>query len=195
MRIAGRGLCSAGRPLVNAQKATYAEQFQGMYAMMCGLCTAFLLAGFAQLGWVVATVLHLLPHTADWSVAHLSCIANYIWYVLLILTLVAVCLRCCGVASPSSKNRIWNWIWMVGALLFAGNLVLATEILDASSIKSAGFKSSAPFFAATVVLWFLADRCYVFYEKFARLFAVAIYRSFLALVKEKSAQPEDAPEH
>lgn len=160
--------------LIQQKKASYPEQFEGMYAMMCGLLTAFLLAAFSQLAWVLAALSPLLPNAADWLLG-----------VLLGITLILLALRCFLWKHPKrtthEKQVDRRWIWIVAALIFALNLASAS-CMSLDAIGELGcLKSAGPFVTGFVVLLFLAHRCYVAYEKFAILFAASVYRNFLVL--------------
>lgn len=154
----------ARQTLIQGSAVSYAEQFQGMYAVTRGLVSVFALACTYFLGWAAAVLKH--SYAIDAGIV-LMCAA-----ILALFNLSLMQVR--GIANPLAKRRVEIWYAsLLLALLFAVGYVLG--------IHSHVELNHAMVFA------FLAGcsgvaclRAYGAYRYFARRFASTVWRDYLA---------------
>lgn len=151
------------RALMRQGIASYAEQFEGMYALMRGLAAACGLSFFYDLGWALA----------GFFSASLGPVVVYI--------LVA------GLLLLAVLQRSTKAFWLAGVvLLLLGAQLGSRKMVDLMShffLVPAYFElqTSLMLFAICLASLFVALRCYDAYQQFASLFAETVYRDFCAL--------------
>lgn len=156
--------------LIKSKTVIYAEQFEGLYALMRGLSAAFALAVVYYLGWVFSS---LLSRQGSGVV------------VLLGIIIAA------GAAIPLSRNRNDKRakVVMTVSLLvasFSTGHYLGLSITGTSEHRD-------QLLASAVLSFFASERCYSGYKYFAQEFAKAVYRDFSNY--EKPAGRNTANEH
>lgn len=151
------------RTLIQKGVASYAEQFEGMYALMRGLCAASILG--------VAYYFGLLARSA----AELFTPANQVWfwYAGLVATpILAVAVLIAEVTTPRQDDGTVFWFVSALTCLFGG--FVAPQ-------KVGWHDSSTTLLVASFVLLFISLRTYRAYQEFSRRFAETVYRDFSAL--------------
>jgi hypothetical protein len=186
--------------LVIEGKGTYAEQFQGMYAMMRGISGASVLAAYYLLGWLISIDIRLgvpgpvldLPMVlalAGLGVAALDLCLNRPKKSAILPssgeTAIPTNPKTPVQRTGKKMDRLLKWarkhwpvafFWLlVGAATSAGVLAGVDKPLSGQASMVAGL-------AAGVV--FLSFRCYTTFQHFASTFADTVYRNFLALPKK-----------
>jgi hypothetical protein len=168
--------------LIKSKTVIYAEQFEGLYALMRGLSAAFALAVAYYLGWAYSS---LWP--GQWSGP----------FVLggIIGALIAL--------IASSRNKTARWVkagiarWIIAGFLllaaFASGHYMGQSIVGTSQHRNL-------LLAAAVFSFFASERCYSGYKYFAQEFAKAVYRDFSNYEKPReqpstksSSDTEDEP--
>ncbi len=153
------------RALIQNGLSSYAEQFEGMYALMRGVCAACIFGVAYYLGLLIRYVTRDLLNVAVPST--FSAVPAVLALLLLFFAVLAI-------RPARRKKRVQvSLFWLVPALL----LVAAALIPSRASV------SPAPSFllAMSMTLLFVSLRCYVAYDEYSRLFAATVYRDFCAL--------------
>lgn len=150
--------------LIKSKTAAYAEQFEGLYAMMRSLSAAFAVAAVYYLGWAYSSL---------WPTR---------WSGPVVLLGIAVALSLFLYASRStpgrplggspSKRARWviNGCFLVAA--FASGHYLGQSIVETSEHRYL-------LLAAAVFSFFASERSYAGYKTFAVEFVKAVYRDFI----------------
>lgn len=158
-RSAAFRLC---RQIIVNQKRSYAEQFQGLYAMMRGLVGAFGLGAVYAAGWAVAY----------WKVACLGIVAYALVGIGLLVVLVMSIARMekpPRARTPFDRRTLWGiGALLLGAGYYAGYDVEVTAAAARLLVLSGLIYASA------------ALRFYVSYRSFATDFAKTIWEQFAA---------------
>lgn len=144
------------RALANGK--TYAEQFEGMYALMRGLCATFGLGAFSLLGWCVAATLPSTIRDAALATA----------------TVTAIICAILQAQRDEKKSSLAIAIYACLALS-----VFLTSALAASSRPVANLRPAFALSACVALLF--AVLCHFAYRYFAWHFAQSIYRDFVSL--------------
>jgi hypothetical protein len=163
--------------LIKNKTVIYAEQFEGLYALMRGLSAAFLLAVAYYLGWAYSTL---------W----LGQGSGFLVLAGIIGALIALIV--------SSRSKTARWVkagmarWIIAGLLllaaFASGHYLGQSIVGTSEHRNL-------LLAAAVFSFFASERCYSGYKYFAQEFAKAVYRDFSNYEKTSGAtQHETSPD-
>jgi drug/metabolite transporter (DMT)-like permease len=156
--------------LIKSKTVIYAEQFEGLYALMRGLSTAFAVGVVYCLGWAYSGQLQFLKFGFMTS-AKLSGV------VALAAIIVAL------FASIRKRDKRAKRV-MIGALLvaiFATGYYLGLPRLGVSEHRN-------QLIAAAVFSFFASERCYSGYKAFAQEFAKAVYRDFSNYEKPPEVQ-------
>ncbi len=178
--------------LVNEKCATYAEQYEGMYAFMRGLCAASALGAAYFLGWSLSI---LKSDSSCW-----------ILFSLLILSL-SVSVVLAFVALP--KGRIRKDGPKVNPKTYAKKKLRTMRMMAAgilASVFCCGFFAGAHhvncltqsgiFLLLSMASLFAGFRFYGAYQSFAFEFAVAVWRDFFTLeARRVSATPTPQGQH
>ena len=151
--------------LVKSKTAIYAEQFEGLYALMRGLSAAFAVAVAYYLGWAFSGQLRFLKafgFMQTWKLSGLVALAGVIG-ALYALMLV----------SRDSRDRRAKFAMSALLLIaaFATGYHLGLPKVGTSEHRY-------QLLAAAVFSFFAAERCYWGYTYFAKEFAKAVYRDF-----------------
>lgn len=167
--------------LIKSKTVVYAEQFEGLYALMRGLCAAFGIAVVYYFGWAYSGELHRLVPSAlgTWQ---FSGVIVLVGLVLASFALVAAD-RFTASKKASQKDdertKYEKWtkyakrlmIWSLFVAVFAAGYYLGLSSVDVS-------KHRGLLIAAAVLSFFGSERCYAGYKSFAQEFAKAVYRDF-----------------
>lgn len=138
--------------LIKSKTVVYAEQFEGLYAMMRSLSAAFAVAVVYYIGWAYS---NLWP--TRWTGA-----------VVLLGILGAVITFLTGSRSKAAKRVVAGCL--LGAALASGHY-LGQSIVGTSEHRNL-------LLAAAVFSFFAAERSYAGYKTFAVEFVKAVYRDF-----------------
>jgi hypothetical protein len=173
--------------LIKSKTAVYPEQFEGLYALMRGLCAAFGIAVVYYLGWAYSGGLHRFVRSAfgSWQWSGLAVLAGIVIASFALIT--ADRLK----DSKDDSKRVVKYV-MIGSLLIA--VFAAGYYLGLSSVKVSEHRGQ--FIAAAVLSFFASERCYAGYKAFAQEFAKAVYRDFSNYekpVEALRANPEPDP--
>lgn len=175
--------------LLQKDASSYAEQFQGMYALMRILTAALLVGTAYNIGWgvsgldierrrLVDQVLHF-----DFGVMNFDVDVNqFIWWVLL-SALSVFCFwyllprifrKVCG--AIENRKRKWEkrWLWLVLIAVFVVGVLIGRS-------EPGGRLGRQWFFGISAVLLFAACICFNAFVYFGRTYAAAIYRDFYVL--------------
>lgn len=157
--------------LIREKTASYAEQFQGMYALTRGLVVVFAVASSYWLGWAVSIV----------RTTHLLGIALILLTVTLLVVInVSILLVSPPTVLQDGKEPGW-WIILkhAGPWMFLAGFLSAGYILGLKYIVSGSSCVALVVLSAVGLLGSL--RTYVAYKFFAQLFAATVWRGFLVL--------------
>lgn len=151
--------------LITSKTGTYAEQFEGLYALMRGLNAAFGIGVVYYLGWATSGLLQpiktfrfVAPSLWSWPLSGL-------------VTLIGLLIAVFALINANLKRAKTI---MIGSLLLAA---FATGYyLGLSSVKVSEYRGQL--IAAAVLSFFASERCYAGYKTFAQEFAKAVYRDF-----------------
>lgn len=152
--------------LIKSKTVIYAEQFEGLYALMRGLSAAFALAVAYYVGWAYSNL-----WLGQWS--------GRLVLAGIIMALVALLIRDRHEHFEWLKKRSrlvkkWSKWVIIGSLLlaaFASGHYLGQSIVGTSEHRNL-------LLAAAVFSFFASERCYSGYKYFAQEFAKAVYRDF-----------------
>lgn len=163
--------------LVREKLVNYGEQFQGMYALMRGLATAFLFSFSYSLGWAAAF----------W---HTNCFVSTAIIVVGVLLVTVIGISAYEAIKADIRNRRretlsrWSLAVLVLAFLPAGYLIgTRQQIQDSQSILLLSM--------SLIALWGFF-RAFASYKYFADHFAKAVWLDFLAL-REKQTETGGHP--
>jgi len=159
------GFLMCRRALIQDGLASYAEQFEGMYALMRGLSGACILG----LGYYIGLFIRYLAR----DVLNIS-IPSAFTVGAVLMTFLALLLAVLAVCSASRRKNIQALLFWLTVFLLLMLATLLPPDVDAAS---------APSFLVlvSVILVFVALRCYTAYDEYSRLFAATVYRDFGAL--------------
>jgi uncharacterized membrane protein len=159
--------------LIKSKTAVYPEQFEGLYALMRGLCAAFGIAVVYYLGWAYSGLMNRLVPAAfgsrQWS--GLAVLAGIVFASFALITADRL---------KDSKDEFlkraerYSKVLRIVSLLLAG--FAAGYYLGLSSANVS--ESREQLIAAAVFSFFASERCYAGYKTFAQEFAKAVYRDF-----------------
>lgn len=151
------------RVLIQKGVASYAEQFEGMYALMRGLCAASVLGVAYYLGLLTRSAAELFTPTNQ----------IWFWYAGLVATpILAVAVLIAEVTTPREDDG--TVFWFISGLTYLFGGFVAPQ-------KVGWHDSSVTLLVASFVLLFISLRTYGAYQEFSRRFAETVYRDFSAL--------------
>jgi hypothetical protein len=161
------------RFLLKQDSAPYTQQFQGMYALMRGLCGAFCLGGSYLVGWTISRVAfpwdRIVLRTA--AVVTLLCVLSLAWWSL-------------AEGDRSKKSKADRCLALAILVLgLVSGLMLGRSHEGVALWKCAGAAAAALFAAA---------RCYSAYRYFELRFAETVWRDFAGFCKPEPRTPEPA---
>ena len=152
--------------LIKSKTATYAEQFEGLYALMRGLSAAFALAVVYYLGWACSGLLQFgkkfdFVPGSWWS---------WQWSGLVVLVGILIALAALvNINRFKYAKSVITWSLLLAA--FAAGYHLGLSRAETSEHRG-------QLIAAAVFGFFASERCYAGYKSFAQEFAKAVYRDF-----------------
>jgi len=208
-RVRGDAFFLCRSALIKSKTVIYPEQFEGLYALMRGLCAGFGIAVVYYLGWAYSGLLHrIVP--ADFGSWQLSGLAVLAGIVIASFALVT------ADRLKDSKDEFLEWVVSL-------RIVSANHLKDSKN-KDEFFKRVLRFFkvlmivsllvavfaagyhlglsrmgtsehrgqliAGAVFSFFASERCYAGYKTFAQEFAKAVYRDFSNYEKPSAGPPE-----
>lgn len=150
--------------LIQGKAVSYAEQFQGMYALTRGLVSVFALASVYWLGWAAAIA------RSHWIVS--SAVLVMVGSVLILINISAVMLRNILDAPRRRKFELGYAVFLLISFLSIG------YALGARSTTTRGQSALLAFLAAWAFIASL--RAYGAYNFFAGRFASTVWRDYLA---------------
>jgi hypothetical protein len=168
--------------LVNEKCAAYAEQYEGMYVFMRGLCAASVLGAAYFLGWCLAILQSHCSREIFFSVLLLS--------LLLSALLALVPLRRARPAQekqkedPKTSTRKRQRAMRAMAAGIFTSLLCCGFFAGAHHVSS--LAQSEAFLLLAIASLFAAFRFYGAYQSFAWEFAIAVWRDFFALEAARS---------
>jgi len=159
--------------LIRSGAASYAEQFQGMYALMRGVTAALVLGASNYLGWGLGSLLSSQESTFLWCVI----VVLLAFAVLAFGDLIRVRL------SPTDATprgwRAWleqgGWrLWLTAGVSFFVGAMISSQHPQASATA----RLVVGIGAGALLVAYL---CYRGYRRFATEFAASVYRGFAGL--------------
>jgi len=166
--------------LIKNKTILYAEQFEGLYALMRGLSTAFGIGVVYYLGWASSGLLQFVKTfrfvPPGWWSREGSGLAILLGIII-------------GVAALVNANRLKYakpvMVWSLVLATFAAGYYLGVGRVGISVHRG-------QLIAAAVFSFFASERCYAGYKGFAQEFAKAVYRDFSNNEKTAVAQESNA---
>ncbi len=168
-RQAAFNLCR--NELLQKGRASYAEQFQGLYALMRGVSGACFLAAASFFGWVTGS---LLPQS--FSVA---CIVFILLLLAVVFALVCLKVEIGGEMKKAKSNWPRYRYVTLGAVLLVGGATVAFR--DQAKIPEGVW---LPLLLIVFLLVGVGIVCIGTYKSFALNFARTVYNDFLALERK-----------
>jgi len=163
--------------LIAKKAAGYAEQFEGLYAMMRGLGSSFLLGA---------------AYLAGWGLSNIGLFRSLAQVIAVLSVLLAAFVAWTAWQDNKEKrkparnrqqqeqaNRTARWLWP--ALLIATGF-WARYALPAGSSKPALTHPEAVLWAAALLCLTAAAKCFTSYRSFAEEFAKTVWRDFSASI-------------
>jgi hypothetical protein len=168
--------------LIKSKTVIYAEQFQGLYALMRGLCAAFGIAVAYYLGWAYSSLLQPIktfrfvpPSWWSWQ-----------WSGLVFLAGIVIALA--GLVF-GDRHKYFKWLadkdrsrsvtkYSKWAMIVAILLAVFAAGYNYGLSRAGSAEHRGQLIAAAVLSFLASERCYAGYKAFAREFAKAVYRDF-----------------
>jgi hypothetical protein len=154
------------RALLQRGAGSYAEQFEGMYAMMRGLLAAATFSLFYNAGWAFGWV------TRPWAPGVLAAVTVYLVLATAVVT-----------ALVGERSRIF---WGLTTALFPLGLYLSGSSSTASTVTP---ERMIAFGAVLIGSWLARQQFQAAYRFFAVAFAATVYRDFYVLMRLPSPKP------
>jgi hypothetical protein len=168
--------------LIQGKAVSYAEQFQGMYALTRGLLSAFALASVYWLGWAAAIVKN------RWIVS--GAVIVMVGSVLILINISAVMVRNILDAPRRKKYEAVYSLFLLISFFTIGY---------ALGVRYAATHGQSALLAFLAGWAFIASfRAYGAYNFFAERFAITVWRDYLAFsakVAGDTSKPEDEEKH
>jgi hypothetical protein len=159
--------------LVTSKTISYAEQMQGMYALMNGLTVAFALGAAYDLGWALSGIAYVTLQKLAWILVGLG-LAGAI-----VVALHGLRKK----ADPSDRARMLRARWAVCSVMLA--LTAAGYIAGLGKVSS--LDQCGQLGAITLALTFVSLTCLLAYKYFTLMYALTIYRLFIFYEKPDKA--------
>lgn len=149
--------------LIKSKTASYAEQFEGLYAMMRGLALAFLFGLIYNAGWYSSGLLH-------------KEIESRLWVALLVGLGVAILASLLSRSKRQlvQKLRLKNAVWVVASLCLA-LFALGDQLGQEKAIND---EQRNLLLLIVLGSLFSLLRCYGAFREHTQNFAKAVYRDF-----------------
>jgi hypothetical protein len=161
--------------LIKSKTVIYAEQFEGLYALMRGLSAAFAVAVAYYLGWAFSGQLRFLKafgFMQSWKLSGLVTVAGIIGALYALMRV--------GRDRRDRRAKLAMTTLLLIAVFATGYYVGLPKV-EASEHRY-------QLLAAAVFSFFAAERCYWGYTYFAKEFAKAVYRDFSNYEKPAAEQ-------
>lgn len=164
--------------LVKSKTASYAEQHEGMYAMMRGLCLAFILGLLYNAGWALSGYLGERFESNYVSILTLGLV------IAIIASAVSIWKRN-KKSDALFKGSVWAvMIFLAVTLITLGNYMGHGKVINDAKRDLLGIVVLGSLFAAL--------RCYGAFKEHTELFARAVYRDFYVYEKEEAKDKKEA---
>jgi len=162
-KLRGNAFLAARQMLIQGEAVSYAEQFQGMYALMRGLGSSFAIAVVYWLGWAAA------PFKGGYIPEAAVLLAAISLFVLVDLSLIAL-----KVSKPALRRHL-EQVFAVAVLcaFFAGGFMLGSHY-------SVTCRQAVELLSLSVVSLIASFRSFAAYRFFAGQFAATVWRDYLA---------------
>ena len=170
--------------LIKSKTVKYAEQFEGLYALMRGLCVSFAFATAYYLGWAYAA---LFQPARSFSFFH----SFSGWRVSGLLGLIALAFALAATLNASRYKEYTDVKWVKNVRVMIVALLVAAFAAGYYLGMSRGFDQPGVLLAAAILSAFASHRCYLGYKSFAMEFAKAVYRDFSNYEKPAAANGND----
>lgn len=167
--------------LIKSKTVVYPEQFEGLYALMRGLCAAFGIAVVYYLGWAYSGELHRLVPSAlgTWQLSGLTVLLGMIIASFALVARDQFTAFKKASENDDDRTKYGKWtkyakrfmIWSLFAAVFAAGYYLGLSSVNLSEHRG-------QLIAAAVLSFVASERCYAGYKGFAQDFAKAVYRDF-----------------
>lgn len=152
--------------LIKSKTGTYAEQFEGLYALMRGLSAAFGISVVYYLGWACSGHLQL-GKAFDFVLG-----SWWSWQWSGLVVLVGMLIALAALVNINRFKHAKSVItWSLLLTVFAAGYHLGLSRMETSEHRG-------QLIAAAVFGFFISERCYAGYKSFAQEFAKAVYRDF-----------------
>jgi hypothetical protein len=176
-KVRNNAFLLARQILIQGKAVSYAEQFQGMYALTRGLVSVFALAFVYWLGWAAAIVKN------RWIVSGAILVMG--GSVLILMNISAVVLR--NILDAPRKRKF--------ELAYAATLLISFLTIGyVLGVRYTGTRGQSALLAFLAAWAFIASlRAYGAYNFFAGRFASAVWRDYLAY-NVKAAGGSSAPD-
>jgi len=178
--------------LIKSKTVIYAEQFEGLYALMRGLTAAFGIAVVYYLGWAYSGLLQPIK-TFRFVPRGLGSLQ---WSGLVVLAGILI-----AIASLLTADRFKDFedeksklVVKYAKLVMRLSLLIAVFAagyhLGLSSVRASEHRGQLV--AAAVLSFFASERCYAGYKRFGEEFAKAVYRDFSNYDKPAEEHPANS---
>jgi hypothetical protein len=167
--------------LIKNKTVIYAEQFEGLYALMRGLCAGFGIAVVYYLGWAYSGELHSLVPSAlgTWQLSGLTVLLGMVIASFALVAADRFTASKKASTQPHERKKYDQWtkyakqlmIWSLLLAVFSAGYYLGLSSVNISEHRG-------QLIAAAVLSFFASERCYAGYQGFAQEFAKAVYRDF-----------------
>jgi hypothetical protein len=181
-KVRNNAFLLARQILIQGKAVSYAEQFQGMYALTRGLVSVFALASAYWLGWAAAIV------KSRWVVS--GAVLVMVGSVLILMNISAVTLR--NILDAPRRKALES----VYALFLLISFFTIGYALGIRYTATRGQSALLAFLAAWALI--ASFRAYGAYSYFAGRFASTVWRDYLAYnIKAAgvSSKPDDEEKH
>jgi hypothetical protein len=160
--------------LIKSKTIVYAEQFEGLYALMRGLTTGFGLGVFYYLGWAASGLLQSAR-----TMVLFSRLRSLQWSGLILLVgLVIAIVVLINAEREFIKNRKLRKKYVKAATIASLALAVFATGYYLGLSRTGTYEHRAELLVAAVFSFFAAERSYAGYKAFAKDFAKAVYRDF-----------------
>ncbi|MGA3373856.1 MAG: hypothetical protein ABSC48_19100 [Terracidiphilus sp.] len=154
--------------LITKNAARYAEQFEGLYAMMRGLGCSFFAGGSYLAGWALSF--------------HRDCFRLSDWMPVVLWIAIAASLICALIAyfnEPARKKVDRFLTWSIVVALFGAGFLAGLWRYQAAGISIPAYAEYI-LWGSWLLAWIAAARCFSAYKGFAQIFAETVWRDFSA---------------
>ena len=154
--------------LITKNVALYAEQFEGLYAMMRGLGCSFFAGGLYLVGWALSF--------------HQNCFRLSDWMPVVLWIAITASLIFASVAyfDESARKKVDRFLaWSIVVVLFVAGFLVGLWRAQAA-VSSVPTYTEPILLGSGLLAWIAAARCFSAYKAFALAFAQTVWRDFSA---------------